>query len=73
MVWAIEVFRRGGGTSGPRSQASSIHPDLIMMDIRLPGINGDEVTVQLKRNTSTRNIPVVLKCTVAADCRIARS
>lgn len=41
-------------------KVSSIRPDLIMMDVRLPGMNGDEVTAQLKRNMSTRNIPVVI-------------
>jgi CheY-like chemotaxis protein len=51
-------------------KASSVHPDLIMMDIRLPGINGDEVTVQLKKNTSTRNIPVVLNSGWTTDCNV---
>ena len=34
-------------------KASSMHPDLIMMDLRLPEMNGDEATVRLKRNAST--------------------
>jgi twitching motility two-component system response regulator PilH len=41
-------------------KASSMHPDLIMMDLRLPGMNGDEATARLKRNLSTRNIPMVV-------------
>jgi CheY-like chemotaxis protein len=49
-------------TTGPEvlEKVSSIRPDLIMMDVRLPGMHGDEVTAQLKRNLSTRNIPVVI-------------
>jgi CheY-like chemotaxis protein len=33
-------------TTGPEAidKASSMHPDLIMMDLRLPGMNGDEAT-----------------------------
>jgi len=41
-------------------RASSLHPDLIMMDLSLPEMNGDEATARLKRNVSTRNIPVVI-------------
>src|ERR1700752_4594208 len=55
-----EVFEAGTGPEG-LDKAFSIHPDLIMMDIRLPGMNGDEVTVRLKKNMSTRNIPVVIE------------
>jgi two-component system, cell cycle response regulator DivK len=51
-------------------KASSIHPDLIMMDLRLPGMNGDEATVRLKRNLSTRNIPVVISTAWTTACNI---
>jgi two-component system cell cycle response regulator DivK len=64
-----EVFE--GGT-GPEAidKASSIHPDLIMMDIRLPGINADEVTARLKANKSTRNIPVVINTGWTTTCNV---
>ena len=51
-------------------KASSIHPDLIMMDLRLPGMNGDEVTARLKRNMSTRHIPVVINAGWTMACNI---
>jgi two-component system, cell cycle response regulator DivK len=35
------------------------HPDLILMDIQLPGMDGLEATAQLKRDDSTREIPVI--------------
>ena len=41
-------------------KASNLQPDLIMMAVRLPGLNGDEVTAKLKRNLSTRHIPIVI-------------
>ena len=64
-----EVFEAATGPEG-LNKAFSLRPDLIMMDIRLPGLNGDEVTVQLKRNMSTRNIPVVLNSGWTTDCNV---
>ena len=52
-------------------KASSLHPDLIMMDLRLPGMNGDEATACIKRNLSTRNIPVVMSNPLSARPTIA--
>ncbi len=34
-------------------------PDLILLDMSLPGIDGWEVTTQLKRNPKTKHIPIV--------------
>ena len=51
-------------------KACSIHPDLILMDVRLPGMNGDEVTARLKRNQSTRHIPVVIDTAWSMACNI---
>jgi len=64
-----EVFE---GASGPEAieKASSIHPDLIMMDVRLPGMNGDEVTKRLKANASTRNIPLVINTGWTTACNV---
>ena len=41
-------------------KASRIRPDLIMLDVQLPGLDGGEVTARLKSNRNTRNIPVVI-------------
>jgi CheY-like chemotaxis protein len=41
-------------------QACGALPDLILMDLGLPGISGDEATARLKANPSTRDIPVVI-------------
>jgi len=35
-------------------------PDLILLDIMMPGLNGYEVTRKLKQNPKTRNIPIIL-------------
>ena len=75
---SLRVFIQGLGhqvfeaATGPEAidKASSEHPDLIMMEIRLPGINGDEVTARLKANSSTRNIPVVIHTGWTTACNI---
>jgi CheY-like chemotaxis protein len=40
-------------------KAFAVKPDLILMDLSLPGMDGWEATRQLKADERTRNIPVV--------------
>jgi CheY-like chemotaxis protein len=35
-------------------------PDLILLDLMMPGLDGCQVTVELKRNPTTRHIPVMI-------------
>ncbi len=48
-------------TNGEEAVAKAIEtrPDLIVMDIQLPGIDGLEVTRRLKRDASTERIPII--------------
>jgi len=41
------------------TQARSLKPDLILMDLSLPGMDGWEATRVLKADEETRNIPIV--------------
>jgi two-component system cell cycle response regulator DivK len=41
------------------TQARANHPDLILMDIQLPGMDGLAATALLKRDESTAGIPII--------------
>ena len=41
-------------------QALAVHPDLILMDLALPKMPGNEATARLKADPSTRDIPVIV-------------
>jgi PAS domain S-box-containing protein len=45
-------------------------PDLILLDVMMPGMDGYEVTTRIKGNPATRNIPVII--ITALDDRAAR-
>lgn len=47
------------GEEGIR-QARSSHPDCILMDVVMPGINGFQATRKLTRDPATANIPVIM-------------
>lgn len=64
-----EVFEAATGLEAI-DQAATVHPDLIMMDLRLPEMNGDEATARLKRNMSTRHIPVVINTAWTTACNV---
>ena len=55
------------------ARASEERPDLILMDIGLPGISGDEATVRIKANPATRDIPVVIQTAYGFDSNAARA
>jgi DNA-binding response OmpR family regulator len=42
------------------SLARERHPDLITLDIQMPDINGFDVTVLLKNDEETKNIPILI-------------
>ena len=52
----ISVSRNG--ESGLK-RAKFVHPDLILLDVMMPGIDGFETCRRLKADEETRNIPVI--------------
>jgi two-component system cell cycle response regulator DivK len=41
------------------TKAAALKPDVIVMDLSLPGMDGWEATRRLKADSTTRNIPVI--------------
>jgi two-component system, cell cycle response regulator DivK len=54
----LRVAEAGSGHEA-LDQAFSLQPDLIVMDLSLPGIDGWEATRRLKADERTKKIPVV--------------
>jgi CheY-like chemotaxis protein len=54
----FEVAEAGNGHEALQ-QAFSLLPDLIVMDLSLPGLDGWEATRRLKDDARTRHIPVL--------------
>lgn len=55
----LEVVGAGTGEQG-LDLARSEHPDLIVLDIRLPGISGWQVIEQLNADEELKEIPVLV-------------
>ena len=54
----LEIVSAGDGATG-LSLARRLRPDLILLDIRMPGLNGFEVCRQLKADPATVEFPVI--------------
>ncbi len=42
------------------SDMKEINPDIILMDLWMPGMGGEEATIKIKSNPDTKHIPVIL-------------
>jgi twitching motility two-component system response regulator PilH len=56
-----EVLNANSGEEGV-AKAKCDRPDLILMDVVMPGLNGFQATRMLSRDDETRDIPVIM-CT----------
>ena len=54
-----EVIVANSGREG-LARALDFKPNLIVLDINMPGMSGFEVLSNLKKNAETRNIPVII-------------
>lgn len=57
-----EVEIANSGDEGV-AKAKVIKPDVILMDVVMPGMNGFQATRQLSRNPETKSIPVIIVTT----------
>lgn len=61
-----EVIEATSGEDGVRLAASE-EPDLILMDLQLPGIDGAEALRRIRAGERTREVPVVAVTAFAMD------
>jgi DNA-binding response OmpR family regulator len=55
----FEVLGAAGGTAGLQEVREQL-PDLVLLDLMMPDMDGWEVYQQMKADESTRNIPVIV-------------
>ena len=66
-VEAMAFFRREGAhVHAPR-------PDLVLLDLNLPKMDGREVLAHIKRDESLKTIPIVILTTSGAEADIVKS
>jgi len=53
----VKIERNGAQVA---KWAKTLLPDLIVMDLNLPGLNGWEATHQLKNQPETKHIPIIV-------------
>jgi len=57
-VQGYEVFTVNWGEDGVRA-CQTVHPDLVILDIRLPDIDGYEVARRLRADRRTSDVPII--------------
>ena len=66
-VEAMAYLRREGAYS------NTLRPDLILLDLNLPKMDGREVLAHIKENESLKTIPTVILTTSESEADIAKS
>lgn len=62
----FEVISAESGEEGI-AKAKSEMPDLVLMDVVMPGINGYQATREIAKNKETSSIPVIICTSRGAD------
>jgi len=60
------LYQRGGYADAPR-------PDLIMLDLNLPGMDGREIFTEVKADPDLKRIPIVVLTTSSDEADVLRS
>jgi CheY-like chemotaxis protein len=66
-VAGLEYLRRTG------AHTDAARPDLILLDLNMPGKDGHEILAEIKTDDDLRSIPVVAMTTSQADDDVARA
>ncbi len=58
ILGGVDVVEADGGEDGI-AKAASEHPDAILLDMMMPGLDGPATLAKLKENPATKSIPVI--------------
>ncbi len=63
------------GNSGAEAlnAAKSFHPDLILMDVDMPDMDGPEVAEAMRNDASTKSIPIVFLSSIVSEKEVESS
>lgn len=64
---ALEILRRQGKYAG------AVRPDLIILDLKLPGKTGMEVLDEIQLDAMLNNIPIIILSSSRSELSVARS
>lgn len=67
----LEVFKAKNGEEAIEI-AESEYPDIIILDVMLPGIDGFEVCRYLKKNAATRDVPIIMLTARSEDSDVVK-
>ena len=59
----VDVVRTRDGLDAIEALEGSRHPDLIIMDIRMPRMSGREALVEIKATAELKRIPIIMMST----------
>ncbi len=67
----MEVIEAGGGVEGVR-KAREAEPDVILLDLMMPGMDGSDTLAALRSQPSTAKTPVIFLTATRADSDVER-
>ncbi|MBN2006833.1 MAG: response regulator [Anaerolineae bacterium] len=62
----FEIITATSGENG-LDKAARLHPDLILLDVMMPGVNGFEACRRLKADKTTQDIPVIFMTALVSE------
>ena len=70
-IRGFEVLEAYSGEKASQLLQEQARPDLIVLDILLPGVNGLELCQQLKADPELKNVPVLMITVITKDSDVA--